>query len=232
MKNVDMSCDREKMVETQVAARGVSDPLVLSAMRSVPREKFISMKLRRFAYEDGPLPIEAQQTISQPYIVALMIEALGLEGGERVLEIGTGSGYAAAVLAKIASEVYTIERIKTLADHAAVTLKALNYHNVQIRHGDGTLGWPERSPFDAIVVAAGGPFIPATLQAQLRIGGRMVMPVGESQTHQELIRITRLAETEFEREVIADVRFVPLIGDEGWKTDEQSNEGVDGERTA
>ncbi len=217
MKTIDMSDQRNDMVEHHIKARGVRDRLVLDAMRTVPREEFIPEKLREFAYLDTPLPIAADQTISQPYIVAFMIEALALKPGDRVLEIGAGSGYAAAVLGKIADEVYTIERIEELADHATSTLKAMNCLNVHVRQGDGTLGWPERAPFDAIIVAAGGPSIPETLQAQLKVGGRMVIPVGSSPASQELVRITRISETKFKSEDIADVRFVPLIGEEGWK---------------
>jgi protein-L-isoaspartate(D-aspartate) O-methyltransferase len=217
MKTMDMSDARNKMVEHQIAARGVRDRLVLEAMRTVPREAFLPENLREFAYEDTPLPIAAKQTISQPYIVAFMIEALGLHGGEKVLEIGAGSGYAAAVLAEVAGEVYTVERIEQLADQAGEALRSLNYLNVQVLCGDGTQGWPEHAPFDAIVVAAGGPRIPESLKEQLKVGGRMVIPVGSTATSQELVRITRVSETKFETEDIADVRFVPLIGDEGWQ---------------
>jgi protein-L-isoaspartate(D-aspartate) O-methyltransferase len=207
---------RKEMVEEAIRARGVRSELVLSAMRKVPREAFLRAELREFAYEDSPLPIEEDQTISQPYIVALMTEALGLQGGERVLEVGTGSGYAAAVLAEIADEVYTIERIGQLAEKAAATLADLGYHNVHVRHGDGTLGWPEQAPYDGIIVAAGGPVIPESLKRQLRIGGRLVIPVGSHSKVQELVRVTRRSESEFDQENLADVRFVPLIGQEGW----------------
>ena len=151
---------RREMVERQVLSRGVRAPLVLEAMRMVPREAFLPQSLREFAYDDAPLPIEANQTISQPYIVAFMIEALNLKGGEAVLEIGTGSGYAAAVLSRIASRVYTVERIAQLAEKAATLLSDLHYDNVLVRHGDGTQGWPEYAPYDAIIVAAGGPVVP------------------------------------------------------------------------
>jgi protein-L-isoaspartate(D-aspartate) O-methyltransferase len=185
-------------------------------MRSVPREAFLPEQLREFAYEDAPLPIEQSQTISQPYIVAFMIEALGLTGGEKVLEIGAGSGYAAAILSKIAGEVYTVERIGQLAEKAASTLADLGYHNVHVRHGDGTKGWPEHAPYDGIIVAAGGPSIPESLKEQLKIGGRLVIPVGRDPKVQELVRVTRVSENEYESEDLADVRFVPLIGQEGW----------------
>jgi len=204
------------MVGRQVAARGVRAPLVLKAMREVPREAFLPRQLQEFAYEDSPLPIEAEQTISQPYIVAFMVEALGLSGSEKVLEIGAGSGYAAAVLSRIAGEVYTIERIGQLAEKAASRLADLGYSNVHVLHGDGTLGWTEHAPFDAIVVAAGGPSVPDSLKQQLKIGGRLVIPVGTDPRAQELVRVTRISESEFRSEDIADVRFVPLIGAEGW----------------
>lgn len=210
---------RERMVANQIAARGVRSEKVLDAMRKVPRERFLPEGLREFAYEDSPLPIEEGQTISQPYIVAFMVEGLALRGGEKVLEIGAGSGYAAAVLAEIAGEVYTIERIEELAKSAAATLAESGYDNVHVLHGDGTLGWPEHAPFDGIVVAAGGPEIPDSLKQQLKVGGRMVIPVGGVREFQELVRVTRISETEFKTEDLAAVRFVPLIGAEGWNTD-------------
>lgn len=217
MKTVDHLAERSEMVRDQIEARGVRDTQVLEAMRTVPREVFIPENLRKCAYEDSPLPIAAKQSISQPYIVAFMIEALALKGGEKVLEIGTGSGYAAAVLGEIAAEVYTIERIQQLAAQAELLLNDMNCLNVHVLHGDGTHGWPEQSPFDAIVVTAGGPQIPETLTSQLKIGGRLVIPVGASKTNQELIRVTRISDTKFRTEEIGDVRFVPLIGDEGWQ---------------
>jgi protein-L-isoaspartate(D-aspartate) O-methyltransferase len=212
----DFSRQRREMVERQIAARGVHSPLVLAAMREVPRENFLPQRLQEFAYEDSPLPIESEQTISQPYIVAFMVEALNLKGGERVLEIGAGSGYAAAVLSRIAGAVYTVERIAQLAEKAAGRLADLGYSNVHVLHGDGTLGWADHAPYDAIVVAAGGPNVPDTLKQQLKIGGRLVIPVGTDPRVQELVRVTRRSETEFSTEDIADVRFVPLIGAEGW----------------
>jgi protein-L-isoaspartate(D-aspartate) O-methyltransferase len=221
MKTIDFAAQRREMVRHQVRARGVRDRLVLAAMNTVPREAFLPKELQEVAYEDSPLPIAAWQTISQPYIVAFMIEVLALKGGERVLEVGTGSGYAAAVLGKIAGEVYSVERIEELAERATQTLKSLGYRNVHVRFGDGTLGWPEHAPYDAIVVAAGGPAVPESLQSQLKIGGQMVIPVGSDRTSQELVRITRASETRFKTEDIADVRFVPLIGDEGWKDESE-----------
>jgi protein-L-isoaspartate(D-aspartate) O-methyltransferase len=209
---------RKEMVERDIVARGVRDGLVLDAMRKVPRELFLPKNLREFAYEDSPLPIAGQQTISQPYIVAFMAEALMLKGGEKVLEIGTGSGYAAAVLSEIAASVYTVERLGELADKAAATLAELGYDNVHVLHGDGTRGWPEHAPYDAIVVAAGGPQVPESLKAQLKIGGRLVIPVGADQRNQELVRVVRVSKDKYRSEDIADVRFVPLIGEEGWVT--------------
>jgi protein-L-isoaspartate(D-aspartate) O-methyltransferase len=212
----DFSEIRESMVTHQIAARGVRSEKVLAALRKVPREQFLPDGLAEFAYEDSPLPIEAGQTISQPYIVAFMIEALALRGGEKVLEIGAGSGYAAAVLGEIASEVYTIEYVEELARSAASTLARLGYHNVHVLHGDGTLGWAEHAPYDGIVVAAGGPEVPESLKQQLKVGGHLVIPVGDNKDFQELIRVTRISETEFQSEDLADVRFVPLLGAEGW----------------
>jgi protein-L-isoaspartate(D-aspartate) O-methyltransferase len=207
---------RGEMVDEAIVSRGVRSELVLNAMRTVPREDFLPERLREFAYEDSPLPIEEGQTISQPYIVAFMTEALALQGGERILEIGTGSGYAAAVLSKIAGEVYTVERIGQLAEKAASTLADLGYDNVRVLHGDGTKGWLEHAPFDGIIVAAGGPKVPESLKEQLKIGGRLVIPVGRDPRAQELVRIIRISEKEFKREDLADVRFVPLVGQEGW----------------
>jgi len=207
---------REQMVAHNIAARGVRDERVLEAMRRVPRELFLPERLREFAYEDSPLPIAGEQTISQPYIVGFMAEALLLKGGEKVLEIGAGSGYAAAVLSEIAGEVYTVERLVSLAAPAAARLADLGYANVHVLHGDGTRGWPEHAPYDAIVVAAGGPQVPGSLKEQLKIGGRLVIPVGADQRTQELVRVTRISKDDYRSEDLADVRFVPLIGQEGW----------------
>jgi protein-L-isoaspartate(D-aspartate) O-methyltransferase len=211
---------RNEMVDRDIAGRGVRDELVLGAMRKVPRELFLPEGLREFAYDDSPLPIGAEQTISQPYIVAFMAEALMLTGGENVLEIGAGSGYAAALLSEIAAEVYTVERVGKLAGQAADTLAELGYDNVHVLHGDGTKGWPEHAPYDAIVVAAGGPQVPESLKEQLKIGGRLVIPVGVDQRVQELVRVVRVSSNEYRHESIADVRFVPLIGEEGWTTED------------
>ena len=216
MNKIDFAKLRDNMVDSQIADRGVRSYLVLDAMRTVPREAFLPESLQEFAYEDAPLPIAENQTISQPYIVALMTEALGLEGGEKVLEIGTGSGYAAAILSRIAKEVYTIERIGQLAEKSGAVLADLGYKNVHVLHADGTRGWPDQAPYDAIVVAAGGPEIPESLKAQLKIGGRLVIPVGSDRRYQELVRVVRVSEHEYKTEDIADVRFVPLVGEEGW----------------
>ena len=207
---------RKEMVERSIAARGVRDELVLEAMGKVPRELFLPKNLREFAYEDSPLPIAGEQTISQPYVVAFMAEALMLKGGEKVLEVGAGSGYAAAVLSEIAANVYTIERLGRLADKAAALLAELGYDNVHVLHGDGAEGWPEHAPYDAIVVAAGGSQVPASLKEQLKIGGRLVILVGADQRSQELVRVVRVSKNEYLSEDIADVRFVPLAGEGGW----------------
>ena len=212
----DYPKQRRYMVEHHIVARGVRSPLVIAAMDTVPREEFLPSHLREYAYEDTPLPIGEAQTISQPYIVAFMAEALGLSGGEKVLEIGAGSGYAAAILSRIAGEVFTVERIGELAAKASEKLADLGYDNVHVLHADGTLGWPEHAPYDAIIVAAGGPEVPRSLKQQLKIGGRMVIPVGTDPRAQELVRVTRVDEDDFKTEDIADVRFVPLLGEEGW----------------
>jgi protein-L-isoaspartate(D-aspartate) O-methyltransferase len=197
----------------------VRDPRVLEALSRVPRERFVPEKSRAEAYEDHPVPIGHGQTISQPYIVAVTVEALELRGGERVLEIGTGSGYAAAILSHLAREVYTVERIEPLASTARERFERLGYANVHVMCGDGSLGWPEHAPYDAIAVAAGGPKLPQALLMQLAIGGRLVMPIGPEETSQILVRVTRKGATEFHQEDLADVRFVPLIGAEGWGED-------------
>lgn len=207
---------RERCVVRQVAGRGVSDPLVLAAMRAVPREIFVPADARALAYDDCPLAIGYGQTISQPFIVGYMAAALTLQGGERVLEIGAGSGYAAAVLSRIASEVYAVERISALARQAERNLRSANIANVHVRHADGSDGWPEAAPFDAILVSAGAPDVPMTLFRQLAEGGRMVVPVGSASASQQLVRVTREPSDAMRREVLTDVRFVPLIGREGW----------------
>ncbi|HEX9103565.1 MAG TPA: protein-L-isoaspartate(D-aspartate) O-methyltransferase, partial [Polyangia bacterium] len=209
------STARREMVERQLVARGIRDPLVVAAMQSVPREAFLPPGLAEFAYDDRPLPIAEGQTISQPYVVAWMAEALELRSADRVLEVGTGSGYAAAVIACIAGEVHTIERHAALAQTATARLARLGYGNVVVHCGDGTLGLPAQAPFDAIVVAAGGPTVPDELQRQLVVGGRLVIPVGEYRD-QRLVRIRRVDEERFEREDLGGVQFVPLVGAQGW----------------
>ena len=208
--------DRERMVAIQIEARGITDPLVLDAMRTVPRERFVPASLAKFVHDDGPLPIGHDQTISQPYVVAVMARAAGLKPGARVLEIGTGSGYSAAVLSRITAEVYTVERVGALADAARARLAELGYGNVHVREGDGTLGWPAHAPYDAVVVTAGGPRVPGTLLHQLAVGGRLVMPVGPVARHQRLVRVTRTDVHEYQYENLEEVAFVPLIGAEGW----------------
>lgn len=212
----------EHRLVDQIEARGVRDQVVLAAMRDVPRACFVPEPLRADAYADAALPIGAGQTISQPYIVAFMLEALALRGGEKVLEIGAGSGYAAAVLSKIAGSVFAIERIDSLARRAIDNLTVAGCGNVRIRHGDGTEGWPEEAPFDAILVSAGAPDLPISLMRQLTIGGRLVVPIGSSPRYQDLVRIVRVGDEEYDRENIAEVRFVPLIGKEGWHDDHET----------
>lgn len=211
---------REDMIERQLKTRGITDGAVIRAMLDVPREQFVPSIIAEFAYRDSALPIAEEQTISQPYIVATMVEALDLHPTDRVLEIGTGSGYAAAVLAHIANEVYTVERHESLARNAEQRFRAFGYDNVHVLYGDGTLGWPEYAPYDAIVVAAAGPEIPKALLEQLAIGGRLVIPTGPIRAVQKLVRVHRTGEHEYEQEELEDVRFVPLIGEQGWKEGE------------
>ena len=223
---VDYALQRERMVTDQIEARGVHDPDVLTAMRKVRREAFVPPDVRELAYGDTPLPISAGQTISQPYIVAYMVEALSIKDKDKVLEIGAGSGYAAAVLAELAGEVYAIERIGELAENAAARLSEENYDNVHILNADGTRGWAEHAPFDAILVSAGAPVVPESLKDQLAVGGRMIIPIGTNQRAQELVRITRRADGSFELEDLADVRFVPLIGEQGWEVDDAERQAT------
>ena len=197
------------MVAEQIAARGVADARVLDAMRQVPRHEFVPEPLRDLAYADRPLPIGFEQTISQPYIVALMTELADLSPGERVLEIGTGSGYQSAVLAEVAGEVYSIEIVEPLATRTAGLLERIGYSAIQLRIGDGYQGWPEAAPFDAVVVTAAPPKVPEPLKQQLRVGGKLVIPVGAHR--QELVVITR-TETGFSTKSVLPVRFVPMTG--------------------
>jgi len=204
------SRERSKMVDEQIVRRGVVDTLVLAAMRKVPRHEFVPEAYRNYAYADEPLPIGDGQTISQPYIVALMTETLNINKDSRVLEIGTGSGYQAAVLAEIAEEVYSIEIIESLATRASETLERLGYKNVKVKCGDGYRGWPEEAPFDAIIVTAAPGHIPQPLIDQLRVGGRMSIPVGDA--YQELIVVTK-KEKGITKQDIIPVRFVPMTGE-------------------
>lgn len=211
----DMEQLRRKMVSHQIARRGVCDPRLLDAMGEVPREEFVAEHLRAHAYDDMPLPVEAGQTISQPYIVAVMIEAAAIGPADHVLEVGVGSGYAAAVMSRLAAHVFAIDRHEELTLLAEARMERLGYDNVSIRAGDGTQGWPEQAPFDAILVAAAGPALPAPLREQLAIGGRLVMPVG-GPSEQRLVRLTRTGEDSFAQQELEAVRFVPLIGAHGW----------------
>jgi protein-L-isoaspartate(D-aspartate) O-methyltransferase len=204
------------MVERQLRRRGISEPDILDAFRSVPREAFISSNRAHLAYGDHPLPIEANQTISQPYIVALMIEAAAIKPGDKVLEVGSGSGYAAALISLIASKVIGIERQPELVEIAADRMRRLGYDNVAIVEGDGTRGWPDEAPFDAILVAASGSHVPGSLIEQLAPDGRLVMPIGEPGWVQELVKVTKQEDGILKQENLGGVRFVPLIGEEGW----------------
>lgn len=204
------------MIREHLLGRGIRNQAVIEAMRKVPREAFVDEQIQGKAYGDHPLPIAEGQTISQPYIVAYMTEALELDAADRVLEIGTGSGYAAAVLSRIVTTVYSVERLSGLAQGARQRLELLGYTNVIIHEGDGTLGWPEHAPYDAIIVTAGAPDVPQPLLEQLAVGGRLVIPVGRSRNMQTLVRVRRMTEHDYRREELCDVRFVPLIGAAGW----------------
>lgn len=206
------------MVRRQVAARGIHDATVLAALREVPREDYVPEAQRGHAYDDSALAIDAGQTISQPFIVAYMLAALELRAGDRALEIGTGSGYGAALLGEIAAEVHSVERLAALASAARRRLRAAGYEHVHVQTGDGSLGWRDEAPFDAIAVTAGGPDVPRSLQRQLGPNGRLVMPVGPP-GDQQLVRVRRLGRERFESERMTAVRFVPLIGAEGWRRD-------------
>ena len=206
---------RERMVAEQLEARGIRNRRVLDAMRRVPRHLFVEEALAPQAYGDYPLPIGEKQTISQPFIVAQMTEALQLKGPEKVLEIGTGSGYQTAVLAELAAKVYSVERVRALYDRARRILEQLRYYNVAIKLGDGSLGWDEQAPYDAIIVTAAAPEVPEPLTRQLADGGKLVIPVGD-RYNQELKRYTRRGE-ELEEEDLGACRFVPLLGQHAWK---------------
>ncbi|MBN1641073.1 MAG: protein-L-isoaspartate(D-aspartate) O-methyltransferase [Anaerolineae bacterium] len=206
--------EREEMVRRQIEMRGVRDERVLAAMRAVPRHRFVPHHLRSTAYHDAPLPIGQGQTISQPYIVGYMTAALALKEEERVLEIGTGSGYQAAVLAELVAQVISVERLPRLAEEARAVLSALGYDNVHVVVGDGTLGWPDGAPYDAIIVTAAAPAMPEPLRWQLADGGRLVAPIGPRWT-QQLVRVRRRGDA-FDTETLLGVAFVPLIGEQGW----------------
>ena len=213
----DYAAEREAMVERQLRRRGITERAILDAFLEVPREAFVGAEYAQQAYGDHPLPIEANQTISQPYIVALMIEAAGIASGDKVLEVGSGSGYAAAVISRIAGKVIGIERQHDLAELSRERLQRLGYDNVTIVEGDGTRGCADEAPFDAILAAASGSHVPQPLMDQLAPDGRIVMPVGSPGWPQELVKVTKRADGSVERQNLGGVRFVPLIGEEGWK---------------
>lgn len=212
----DFAAEREAMVEIQLRRRGISEPDILDAFRAVPREAFIGDEFAHQAYGDHPLPIEAGQTISQPYIVALMIQAAAIKPGDTVLEVGAGSGYAAAVIGRIAKRVIGIERKHELVEVARARLRRLGHENIEIVEGDGTKGWPDEAPFDAIIAAASGSHVPESLVGQLAPGGRLVIPLGEPGWVQELVKVTKQENGILRQENLGGVRFVPLIGEEGW----------------
>jgi protein-L-isoaspartate(D-aspartate) O-methyltransferase len=212
----DFRTQRARMVSEDIEARGIHDAAVLRAFLEVPREDFVPEKLAEHAYEDEPLPIGEGQTISQPFIVALTVQSLELPESARVLEIGTGSGYSAAILSRLARDVFSIERVDSLARSARDRLARLAYHNVRVRQGDGTLGWRDQAPFDGIAVAAGGPAVPQALLEQLAVGAKLVMPVGSTVGGQRLLRVTREETNEYREEELGEVSFVPLIGEGGW----------------
>lgn len=209
-----LDAKKKSMINAQLKFRGISSIEVLKAMSKVPREEFVSREYMQVAYNDGSLPIGSGQTISQPYMVAMMTEALMLKKNDKVLEIGTGSGYQTAILQEIAAHIYSVERISILAEHARKVLDSLGYSGITIKVGDGSLGWPEQSPFDAIIVTSGSPGIPETLMTQLCDNGRMIIPVG-SRNHQKIIRIKRSGDN-YKKEEMLSCIFVPLIGKYGW----------------
>jgi len=213
----DYAAEREAMVLRQLERRGITEPRILDAFRTVPREAFVGAGYAHSAYGDHPLPIEAGQTISQPYIVALMIQAAGIKSGDVVLEVGSGSGYAAAVISRIAGKVVGMERQHALVEVARERMRRLGYDNVDIVEGDGTVGLPDAAPYDAILAAASGSHIPAPLIDQLKIGGSIVMPVGSPGWAQNLVKATKREDGTIDQSDLGGVRFVPLIGEEGWK---------------
>jgi protein-L-isoaspartate(D-aspartate) O-methyltransferase len=213
----DFTVEREAMVERQLLRRGIIERPILDAFLSVPREAFVGVRYVELAYGDHPLPIEAGQTISQPFIVALMIQAAKVAGGDKVLEVGAGSGYAAAIISRIARKVIAIERQHELVEIARERIRRLGYDNIEILEGDGTRGCPGEAPFDAILAAASGTHVPKALLDQLARSGRIVMPLGSPGWVQELVKVTKRSDGRVERENLGGVRFVPLIGEEGWK---------------
>jgi protein-L-isoaspartate(D-aspartate) O-methyltransferase len=213
----DFAAEREAMVDRQLRRRGITEKWILDAFLEVPREAFVSGGYAHLAYGDHPLPIEAGQTISQPYIVALMIQAAGIGLRDKVLEVGSGSGYAAAVISRIAGKVIGIECRHELAEASRERLSRLEFDNVEIVEGDGSVGWPAEAPYDAILAAASGSHVPQALIGQVAEEGRIVMPLGEPGSVQELVKLTKRADGTVERENLGDVRFVPLVGEEGWK---------------
>jgi protein-L-isoaspartate(D-aspartate) O-methyltransferase len=212
----DFASEREAMVERQLRRRGIAEPHILDAFLQVPREAFVADDFAHLAYGDHPLPIEAGQTISQPYIVALMIQAAGIRPGQRVLEIGSGSGYAAAVISRIAEHVIGVERQHELVEVARERLGRLGYVNVEIVEADGTTGWPAAAPYDAILAAASGSHVPQALLDQLAPGGSIVMPLGDAASVQRLVRVAKSGDGRLQQSDLGAVRFVPLIGEEAW----------------
>lgn len=211
----DFEQQRQQMVHEQIEGRGIRDTAVLQAMATIPREQFVLSDFKEHAYKDSPLPIYADQTISQPYVVGFMLAALDLKPTDKILEIGTGSGYAAALLGHIVATVHTVERHEKLVAYARERLQALNITNVHVHHADGTMGWPPAAPYDGIVVAAGSPHIPPTLKKQLKMNGRLVIPIGKRR-NQRLIFLVRTGENQYRQTNLGGVKFVPLIGAEAW----------------
>ena len=214
----DYTISRRRMVEQQIIDRGITDQRVIDTMLAIPRHLFVEPGLQGHAYSDASLPIGEKQTISQPFMVASMSAALELQGHERVLEVGTGSGYQTAILATLAKRIYSIERISLLASRARKVLDSLRLSNINIKLGDGTMGWKDQAPFDAILVAAGSPEIPEEYLTQLDIGGKLVIPVGD-RDQQVLVRVVRQADGQFKSEQMMGCRFVPLIGEQGWENE-------------
>lgn len=207
---------RQQMIDHQIRARGIRDAAILNALATVPREAFVPPEYQHAAYQDTPLPIPGRQTISQPYVVALMMRALRLQPDDCVLEVGSGSGYATALLSRIVREVHGVERHEVLVAYARERLEKLGYDNVHIHHGDGTMGWPPAAPYDAIMVSASGPEVPEALRQQMATGGRLVMPIGHARDLQSLLLVTRTGPDSFQHKDLGGVRFVPLIGEQGW----------------